>query len=104
MADAKKCDRCGKYYENKNPGFSISRLKYAGDLMGRIEIDLCEDCCEQFNKWLEDKNAIISTLSVGNMYFKPLEPVPEMPTDYKITCCENPCDITNSTIKIKKDE
>lgn len=65
MAAAKKCDRCGNYYEeNKN-----QLGKRYGDndrkTLRRLEvivscgheeksIDLCDECWKKFYKWMED--------------------------------------------------
>lgn len=61
MALAKKCDRCGKLYENyddieinENP---VNRLYTAFDgVRGpKTKIyDLCQDCCFDFARWIVD--------------------------------------------------
>ena len=65
MADAKKCDRCGKYYDLKDrreivnhPKFSEQHRKFVwirclDDLDRRIgDFDLCDDCAEKLYKFL----------------------------------------------------
>lgn len=57
MADAKKCDRCGKYYEyndDKDDEFMLKKYEpdWSGDLIERIE--LCQDCMESFNEWFNE--------------------------------------------------
>ena len=71
---AKKCDRCGKYYdENKETytcedGFKIpvgglvktigkrSKRGSEGENIGGSHIDLCDDCLEQFDFWVINAN------------------------------------------------
>ncbi len=64
MADAKKCDRCGKYYTPsvsvKNPlevlaeslsrtySFSVEMKKAIGTVC-----DLCPDCMKSFERWFD---------------------------------------------------
>ena len=57
MADAKKCDRCGKYYEyndDKDDEFMLKKYEpdWNGDLIERIE--LCQDCMESFIVWFNE--------------------------------------------------
>ena len=50
MSDAKKCDRCGKYYDYYD-GVSVNGLKYRKiQLIGDNApiFDLCE---KRYNKW-----------------------------------------------------
>ena len=61
MATAKKCDRCGKYYENNEPyiigygqisaidGIAFT-LKDGGFVGG---YDLCDECIHLLEKWLK---------------------------------------------------
>lgn len=54
MADAKKCDRCGEFYNNEpRPSFIIIKNTYSFPC-----IDLCPKCIEELKKWLELKNEI----------------------------------------------
>lgn len=50
MSFARKCDRCGKFYEieSKDAGTVINIYSDYG-LYG--EIDVCEDCFESFKRW-----------------------------------------------------
>ena len=74
MALAKKCDRCGKFYEEyntKNDGKNIN-----GILLLNIDchekyythgpIDLCPDCKDSFKEWLTNKKA--AAVSLYEMY------------------------------------
>ena len=65
MADAKKCDRCGIYYETYE--MDIEGKKIANGLVKvnivckdiRFEqdaIDLCQECMDKFEKWMKDTN------------------------------------------------
>lgn len=72
MANAKKCDRCGKFYErydtdvNGFPANSLAVLKEAtlDELLDRAKlrffIDLCPDCMNDFTKWLNEPEDIQS--------------------------------------------
>lgn len=66
MADAKKCDRCGKYYtpylESELDKFAASVKKaFALDPnTSKMEVlanvwDLCSDCRESFARWFAMK-------------------------------------------------
>lgn len=57
--DAKKCDRCGRYYEPDVVKFSIGNVNYQNHgsvYMYPIDlaksIDLCPECCRSFEQWL----------------------------------------------------
>ena len=60
MADAKKCDRCGKFYDENTITKIINGFKYK---IGGITVmstggsdifyaDLCDDCVKDLNKFL----------------------------------------------------
>lgn len=62
MANAMKCDRCGKLYESYNTkkdskninGFipvnlDVDRKHYSHGVM-----DLCPDCMKEFQNWMEE--------------------------------------------------
>ena len=61
VATAKKCDRCGKYYDNNEPYklgngriSAIDGIAFTlkdGDVTGAC--DLCDDCIKLLMKWLE---------------------------------------------------
>ncbi len=55
MADAKKCDRCGKYYDQEINTNKISRIRtvnYNGTVLDGM--DLCPECCESFGYWFSE--------------------------------------------------
>ena len=71
MANALKCDRCGKFYTEKEKNFIVP-----GDILEYIKIyaknnvlidifDLCDDCAEELWNWLNDWRAVISGLMVN---------------------------------------
>ena len=58
MADAKRCDRCGKYYVQGEKKYKIrdkritrviARSFYDNDIVGW---DLCDDCVEAFDEFM----------------------------------------------------
>lgn len=56
MAQAYKCDLCGKFYEGKRTkqiaiGMTPSGLNEHVDLY-----DICSDCADSFNLWKESRN------------------------------------------------
>ena len=62
MAAAKKCDRCGKYYDkNEQYPCSVNGFKSVTDGMAFTnkngdafdEHDLCDDCITLLKKWLK---------------------------------------------------
>ena len=63
MALAKKCDRCGKFYDeynfekdNKNiNGITTLNLDAKGDYYIHKTLDLCPSCNDSFEKWLNKK-------------------------------------------------
>ena len=62
MACAKKCDRCGKLYEEynfkndeKNPnGIMTLNLDYRRKFYLHTAMDLCPDCMKEFQDWMEE--------------------------------------------------
>ena len=72
MADAKKCDRCGKLFEpynyNIDAGYKVPSM-YTSILVKNIslaketykelgEYDLCKECNDSFLEWLSKPNAV----------------------------------------------
>lgn len=51
MADAKKCDRCGKYYDNCSPKYYMG--DYKTFVMHQDYFDLCEECESELEQWFE---------------------------------------------------
>lgn len=73
MADAKKCDRCGKYYNDgsskdknfKVNGETVYQLALINSSDGRIcEYDLCDPCVRDLFHWLcnEEETDDIETI------------------------------------------
>ena len=59
MANAKKCDRCGAFYDIKeNPILSIERTgtPYINNKYSKY-IDLCPQCLEELKQWLNLKKS-----------------------------------------------
>ena len=62
MACAKKCDRCGKLYEEynsknneKNPnGIMVLNLDYKRQYYSHTVMDLCQDCMKGFHDWMKE--------------------------------------------------
>ena len=64
MANAKKCDRCGKFYrlEDKNFKTTSSRVVMAARLLDRSgyslnDYDLCDDCAAALYDFLTNYEA-----------------------------------------------
>ena len=49
MADAKKCDRCGKFYEGNEVRYSEKGLVVCNK---HYEYDLCEDCLKDLDEFM----------------------------------------------------
>ena len=64
MANAKKCDRCGKYYD-ENTRFKSNNCRYAQRVSSVTEItvggyhyknyDLCDDCIADFRAFISGR-------------------------------------------------
>lgn len=62
MANAKKCDRCGRYYEvyniarcnEKINGVIRANIDVDGTYYSNEKIEFCPDCKDSFEKWLSD--------------------------------------------------
>ncbi len=57
MSMAKKCDRCGAFYEHKKEKalYSILARDTAKAYNKTSSVDLCPGCIEKFDKWLREK-------------------------------------------------
>ena len=49
MANAKKCDRCGKYYDKNDHKIWL----YTASPDARNALDLCDECVTELKKWLD---------------------------------------------------
>lgn len=59
MADAKKCDRCGEFYEPHYlyDHLSVSKIKNnRNGFPHTVYYDLCSDCTKKLNLFLTDSN------------------------------------------------
>lgn len=60
MANAKMCDRCGKFYEiynkkkdvNHPNGYMLLNIDEKGRYYSHDTIDLCPECTDSLNKWI----------------------------------------------------
>lgn len=60
MAFAKKCDRCGKFYDEYNTkkdnkkfnGVMTLNIDFQRDYYSNDPVDLCPKCMESFEQWL----------------------------------------------------
>lgn len=53
--NAKKCDRCGKFYEKPNVKSDIKVIKYTHPC-GECFIDLCDECQKKLEDFLKGEN------------------------------------------------
>lgn len=51
MSEAKRCDRCGIFFESQLGGYMIKKR-----WLSTQYIDLCAECYDELNEWLEKKN------------------------------------------------
>ena len=49
---ARKCDRCGVYYDNYNSEYNIIQTK---NLASVHDIDLCPECNKRLEEWIKEK-------------------------------------------------
>ena len=69
MAIARKCDRCGKLYEEyicllfeDQPVNAVSLLERSGNgIEGKEYFDLCEECCLEVLTWLRNPHMTVET-------------------------------------------
>ena len=54
MALAKKCDRCGKFYDPKDVNICEANVNGL-NLFGRVYFDLCPECLVSLAGWLKNK-------------------------------------------------
>lgn len=53
MANVKKCDHCGTYYDKSSEGYSYVRLD------NNDVIDLCPECMNILQSWLRGEVAFV---------------------------------------------
>lgn len=63
--NAKKCDRCGNYYDHDantkialNPKLDGVLVNTAFGFDCEYIYDLCDDCAESFDKWMHPKEKL----------------------------------------------
>lgn len=60
MANAKQCDRCGKFYKNNtilhDKGSFITRIITADDNDILEKHDLCDECIRKFQDFMKGEN------------------------------------------------
>ena len=76
MADAKKCDRCGVFYEyypikvgEDFNGVTTTHTHKDRNRYSVDHLDLCQNCSTSLKKWLKDKTAsvvIMKSTPMGN--------------------------------------
>lgn len=61
---AKKCDRCGEFYELEND----CRVSLINQTISGFPktMDLCPDCYEELNRYLTNPNSIVCDVNGGN--------------------------------------
>ena len=65
MAKARKCDRCGQFYDLLKD-FRKYRIQ---EMSGSIsDVDLCPDCYETFTKWLTGEKPQSDSVWTGELY------------------------------------
>lgn len=62
MANAKKCDRCGKFYDIHESNDYAVGIRFVDELGGplRMVSDLCPDCMAKLINWLTNPAVKIS--------------------------------------------
>ena len=71
MANAKKCDRCGIYFDGPrhepevmiNNHMEILRIDYG---IPTKNLDLCEKCAYDFETWFEELQRLEAEIGIGN--------------------------------------
>lgn len=59
MANAKKCDRCGGYFDNSSTGFNHIMLDNSNRISTNNKmLDLCPSCMKALMLYLQNKAAI----------------------------------------------
>ena len=109
MALARKCDRCGKFFEAKY-GTCID-LKTSSDSSRNVtfdcgcnsDLDLCEDCVESFKRWWTDEFETTTKETSFKDYLAEQMEDPEFEKEYN-KVIEKECDKTEKEYKKKIKE
>lgn len=97
MADAKKCDRCGSYFDKKvEDGFEIK--PYNMDWCAKY-IELCEDCTNKLKNFLQGSD---ETFKEKNKKVKPIQVTPYTNHDGCDYKCPNCGRIFNGYMALRK--
>ncbi len=56
MAQAYKCDLCGKFYEGRRTKQIVIGITPAGLTDNPDRYDICSDCADSFKLWKESRN------------------------------------------------
>ena len=77
MSKAKRCDRCGKYYDlipenlpgtKTGPKYSITYYKSLGSMGAEVQaFDLCPECARQLTEWAENPDIIVLDKEEGGL-------------------------------------
>ena len=60
MAIAKKCDRCGEYFDRDSRGYNQVSIDNSFTLGNCLKsFDVCPTCMERFMQWMNDKAVIV---------------------------------------------
>ncbi len=56
MSDAKRCDRCGRYFDAEGEGRTVAAYPVGcRSSRERTEDDLCPRCADRFESWMRCK-------------------------------------------------
>lgn len=67
MADAKRCDRCGTYYVEKEKKYKVgggilASIKFVSSQNTLIKyFDLCDECAEKLDKFMNPSHMVVAT-------------------------------------------
>ena len=60
MAIAKKCDRCGGYFDKDSSGYNQILIDNSFTLGNHLRVfDVCPTCMKQFMEWMNGKAVIV---------------------------------------------
>ena len=66
MADAKKCDRCGKYYIMNKQDFKGCSLRHQTSNSLSIFLDLCDDCIRKLWYFMHNQVEVDDVIALYN--------------------------------------
>lgn len=63
MAYAKKCDRCGTYFDWEPEGYNQIMIENSYATRSKLKkFDICPTCMERFTQWMNDKGVIVPVM------------------------------------------